>query len=346
MIRFNNDYSEGAHPRILEALGAINFSQNAGYGEDEHCRAAAERIRALAGQPDAAVHFLVGGTQANATVIDAALRPHQGVLCAETGHIHGHETGAVEATGHKVLALPARAGKITAEQVEEYCRAHWADASFEHYVQPKMVYLSLPTELGTLYTKAELEAMRDVCDRRGLYLFVDGARLGYGLASPACDITLPQLAALCDVFYLGGTKQGALFGEAVVLRNDALKADFRYLIKQHGGMLAKGWLLGVQFEELLRDDLYFRLAGHADSLAERLRTALGQMGVPFYVDSPTNQLFPILPDGVLEALARDYTFTETARVDEGRRAVRLCTSWATRPEHVEALIASVQALLT
>lgn len=345
MIRFNNDYSEGAHPRILERLAAINEEQNAGYGEDGICRAAAGRIRLLIEQPDAAVHFLVGGTQANATVIAAALRAHQGVLCADTGHIHGHETGAVEATGHKVLALPAEEGKITAAQVAAYCKAHWADASFEHYVQPKMVYLSLPTELGTLYTKAELEAMRAVCSEYGLYLFVDGARLGYGLASSACDITLPQLAALCDVFYLGGTKQGALFGEAVVLLHDALKTDFRYLIKQHGGMLAKGWLLGVQFEELLKDGLYFELARHADDLADRLREALGEMGVPFYVNSPTNQLFPVLPDEVLDALAKEYTFTETARVDEGHRAVRFCTSWATKPAAVEALIESIRSLL-
>lgn len=345
MIRFNNDYSEGAHPRILQRLADMNVAQMAGYGEDTCCQAAADLIRRRIGAPDAAVHFLVGGTQANLTVIDAALRPHQGVLTADTGHIHTHETGAVEACGHKVLALPSREGKLTAAQVEETCRLHWADASFEHMIQPKMVYLSFPTELGTLYSKAELAALRAVCDTYGLYLFLDGARLGYGLAAEGCDVSLADLAALCDVFYIGGTKQGALFGEAVVILNEALKADFRYLIKQHGGMLAKGWLLGVQFEELLKDDLYFDLARHADRLADELRGALRAKGFPFLVETPTNQVFPILPDGCLEALGKEYTFTYYARADAKHSAVRFCTSWATRREDMAALITSIEKLV-
>ena len=256
MIYFNNDYSEGCHPKILEALTRTNYEQTLGYGEDEYCARATEKIRTLCGRADAAVHFLVGGTQTNLTVIAAALRPHQGVLCADSGHINTHETGAVEATGHKVLGLPSKDGKITASQVRDAVLAHRADASFEHTVQPKMVYISNPTELGTLYTKAELTALRDTCRELGLYLFLDGARLGYGLMAKDNDLTLKDIGDCCDVFYIGGTKVGALFGEAVLVTNPALKEDFRYLIKQRGGMLAKGRLLGIQFDTLMTDNLY------------------------------------------------------------------------------------------
>ena len=254
MVFFHNDYSEGCHEKVLQALAATNLEQTPGYGEDLYCARAAEKIQAACCS-DAAVHFLVGGTQTNLTVIAAALRPHQGVLCAESGHIHVHETGAVEATGHKVLALPSADGKITAAQVEGYVLAHRRDAAFEHMTQPKLVYISNPTELGTLYSLAELEALSETCRRLGLYLFLDGARLGYGLAARGNDLTLPDLARLCDVFYIGGTKVGALFGEAVVISRKELQEDFRYLIKQHGGMLAKGRLLGVQFDALFTDEL-------------------------------------------------------------------------------------------
>ena len=257
MIYFNNDYAEGCHPKVLEALIKTNMEQAPGYGTDDHCRSAAERIRSLCKDSDLDVHFLVGGTQANLTVIDAALRPHQGVVGADTAHINVHETGAVEATGHKVLWLPGQDGKITAEQIRACVLEHRTNESFEHTVQPKMVYLSNPTELGTLYSLHELEEISSACRELGLYLFVDGARLGYGLEAKGNDVTLPDLARLCDVFYIGGTKVGALFGEAVVISNPALKEDFRYLIKQHGGMLAKGRLLGVQFEALLEGGLYF-----------------------------------------------------------------------------------------
>lgn len=281
MILFQCDYNEGAHPKVMEKLMETNLEQTVGYGEDEHCARAAALIRKACEDDSLAVHFLVGGTQANMTVIAAALRPHQGVIAALTGHINGHETGAVEATGHKVLALPQKDGKISASQVKDLCEAHLNDASFEHTVQPKMVYISNPTEYGTLYTRKELEALHEVCRRYGLYLFLDGARLGYGLAAADNELDLPMIAACCDVFYIGGTKVGALFGEAVVMSNDELKKDFRYLIKQKGGMLAKGRLLGVQFEALFEDGLYMEISRHADRLADKLREAFTQAGFPF-----------------------------------------------------------------
>ena len=330
---------------MLQALNATNMEQTMGYGEDAYCAAAAEKIRAKCGREDIAVHFLVGGTQANLTVIDAALRPHQGALGADTAHIHVHETGAVEATGHKVLWVPHHQGKITAQQVRQTIREHYASSSFEHTVQPKLVYISQPTELGTLYTLRELEDLSAACRELGLYLFVDGARLGYGLSARGNDVTMQDLARLCDVFYIGGTKVGALFGEAVVICHPALQEDFRYLIKQHGGMLAKGRLLGVQFGVLMDNDLYEQIAARADRLADRLRAALHALDVPFLVESTTNQLFPILPDTVLEELAKTYVFSEQERVDEAHRAVRFCTSWATRPENVEQLCADLQRLL-
>lgn len=337
MVYFNNDYSEGCHPKVLEALIQTNLEQTPGYGEDEYCARAAEKIRVFCGRQDVDVHFLVGGTQTNLTVIDAALRPHQGALCASSGHIHVHETGAVEATGHKVLALPAEDGKITAAQVRQAVEAHRCDGSFEHMVQPKLVYISNPTELGTLYTLAELTALSETCRELGLYLFLDGARLGYGLMAKSNDIALSDIARLCDVFYIGGTKVGALFGEAVVIGHPALKEDFRYLIKQHGGMLAKGRLLGVQFDALLTDNLYFEISSHADALADKLRDRMLSLGVPFLVPGVTNQLFPILPDVVLEKLSKKYVFCEQNRIDGDHRAVRFCTSWATKEDNVQRL---------
>lgn len=344
MIYFNNDYSEGCHEKVLEALTRTNLVQTPGYGEDEYCARAAEKIRKLCGREDVAVHFLVGGTQANLTVIDAALRPHQGALCAVTGHINGHETGAVEATGHKVLPLPGKSGKISAEQVRSYVLAHRADSSFEHMVQPKLVYISSPSELGTLYSLAELEELSQACRELGLYLFLDGARLSYGLASGENDVTLQDLARLCDVFYIGGTKVGALFGEAVVISNPAIGEDFRYLIKQHGGMLAKGRLLGVQFDALMTDNLYVTIAAHAVALADRIRETLDELEIPYLVPGSTNQIFPILTDAVLEELAKEYVFCEQERVDDTHRAVRFCTSWATREENVDRLCQSLREI--
>lgn len=338
MILFNSDYTEGAHPRLMERLMETNLEQTVGYGEDAYCEEAREAIRRVCEAPNADVHFLVGGTQTNFTVISLALRSYQGVICADTGHINVHETGAVEATGHKVLALPGTDGKITAEQVKEAYALHWSDESREHIVQPKMVYISHPTELGTLYTKTELQALHDVCKECGLYLFLDGARLGYGLMAPGTDVTLPDIAALCDVFYIGGTKVGALFGEAVVICNSELKNDFRYGIKQHGGMLAKGRLLGVQFLELFKDGLYFEIAKHAIDMAMLLKNELTKKGYYFYMDSVTNQQFIIIDDKKLEEIRKKYGVTYQMRCDDTHSVIRLCTSWATREEDVKALL--------
>lgn len=345
MIYFNNDYSEGCHEKVLAKLVETNMAQSLGYGEDEYCAAAAGMIKKKCGRDDIAVHFLVGGTQANLTVIDAALRPHQGALGPDTAHINVHETGAVEATGHKVLWVPHQDGKITAEQVRQTVHAHRTNGATEHTVQPKLVYISNPSELGTLYTLAELEALSTACHELGLYLFLDGARLGYGLQATGNDVTMEDLARLCDVFYIGGTKVGALFGEAVVITNPAINEDFRYLIKQHGGMLAKGRLLGVQFGALFEDDLYFQIAAHADRLADQLRDKMKALGISFLVESTTNQLFPIMTDEVLSKLAQKYVFIEQERVDETHRAVRFCTSWATKQENVDALCVDLEQLL-
>ncbi len=342
MIRFECDYTAGAHPRVLEKLVRANSEGHPGYGEDGHCRRAAELLRELCRAPQAGVHFLVGGTQTNMTVIAAALRPHQGAVCAQMGHINEHETGAVEATGHKILPLPSADGKLTAAQVDELCRAHYADPSVEHKVQPGLLYLSHPTELGALYTLAELEALRETADRWGLSVFLDGARLVYGLA--AGEPSLPDLARLCDAFYLGGTKAGLLFGEAVVIPNRALQKDFRYLIKQRGGMLAKGWLLGVQFEALLEDGLYREIGRKAVDQAMRLKGTFRAKGWDLLTDSPTNQQFPILPDAALEELSKKYTSCFWGKTDEGRTAVRYCTSWSTSDGDVDALIRDVERL--
>ena len=344
MIYFHNDYSEGCHEKVLEALTRTNLEQTPGYGEDHYCAEAAQLIREACDAPDMAVHFLVGGTQANLTVIDAALRPHQAAVSADLGHINSHETGAVEATGHKVMALPSVDGKITAAQVAKMVEEHYASASFEHTTQPKLVYISSPSELGTLYTRKELEELSAVCRSKGLYLFLDGARLGYGLAAKDNDITLADLARLCDVFYIGGTKVGALFGEAVCITNPALKEDFRYLIKQHGGMLAKGRLLGVQFKALFEDGLYFCLGQHAVAMADRIRATFAEMGVSYLVPGTTNQLFPILSDAFLAELEKNFTFVEQERVSPTHRAVRFCTSWATTQENTDALCARLREL--
>ncbi len=344
MIRFECDYLEGAHPFILKRLEETNFEQTAGYGEDPYCAAAREKIKELCGGADVEVHFLVGGTQTNFTVISAALRPHQGVLAASTGHIHVHETGAVEATGHKVLALPSEDGKIRADQVRKAYEAHWNDKDHEHMVQPGMVYISQPTENGTLYSKEELQALHDVCEELSLPLFLDGARLGYGLMSEAGTMTLRDIAELTDAFYIGGTKVGALFGEAVVIGNPLLRKDFRYFIKQHGGMLAKGRLLGIQFDTLFTEGLYFEIAKRADELAMRLRRAFVKKGYELRYDSWTNQQFPILPDDHIEKLKEKYSFAFWEAVDDGHSAVRFCTSWATKEEAVDGLIRDIEAL--
>ncbi len=341
MYQFQCDYNEGAHPRIMERLVQTNFEQTVGYGEDHYCAAAREAVRKSIGREDVDVHFLVGGTQANATVISSILRPYQGVLCASSGHINVHETGAIEHSGHKVLALESPDGLLDSERIREAVLAHMAEDGPEHMVQPGMVYISFSSETGTVYSLEQLRRIHDVCHEYGLPLFIDGARMGYGLASEGCDVTLADIASLADVFYLGGTKQGALFGEAVVIVNDALKKDFRYYIKQNGGMLAKGRLLGIQFLTLFEDGLYFQLSEHAVSQAMRIREAFKAKGYAFLVDSPSNQQFPILDNATMERLSADFLFSVWQKVDADHTAVRFCTSWATRPDAVDALVSSI-----
>ena len=345
MIFFNCDYTEGAHPRILERLTETNMEQTIGYGMDDHCKHAAELIKKECQKEDVDVHFLVGGTQTNVTVIDAALKPYQGVICAGTGHINVHETGAVEASGHKCITIPSEDGKIYEPQVRQILADHFANGGDEHMVQPKMVYISNPTELGTIYSKAKLKALYALCKEYGAYLFLDGARLGYGLMCKENDLTMADIAAYTDVFYIGGTKVGALFGEAVVITNSDLKTDFRYNIKQHGGMLAKGRLLGIQFETLFEDGLYYEIAKHAMKMAELINDKMEKLGVEYYVASPTNQIFVVLPDEVIAELATSYKLENMGRVDDTHTAMRICTSWATKEENVTALLADLERIL-
>lgn len=339
MIQFQCDYNEGAHPKILERLIETNMEQTVGYGNDQYCASARKLIRKACDCPTADVHFLVGGTQANATIISSILKPYQCVICAHTAHINVHETGAIEHGGHKCLAIPAHDGLISASQIEKVLKNHFEDDEPEHCVQPGLVYISFSTEYGTLYSSTELQLISEVCHSYDIPLFIDGARMGYGLMSDECDITLPELAQLADVFYLGGTKQGALFGEAVVITNDKLKRDFRYNIKQGGGMLAKGRLLGIQFETLFTDNLYFNLARHANQQAMRIKKALQDNGYPFLIESPTNQQFPILPNELIDELSKDFLFSIWEKVDDEYTCIRICTSWATKPENVDKLIA-------
>lgn len=343
MIRFQCDYAEGCHPSILDRLIQTNLQQTPGYGLDPHCDRAKALLRDLCGAPGADVHLLVGGTQTNKTVIAAALRPWQGVLSADCGHIATHETGAIESTGHKVLAIPSLDGTLDPDAVDAWCREYWSSPVTEHMVEPGMIYLSHPTENGTLYTLDQLERLSAVARRHKIPLYLDGARLGYGLTSAANDITLPDLARLCDVFYLGGTKCGALFGEAVVVVSDALKGGFRNMIKQQGGLLAKGRLLGIQFEVLLEDGLYFQICRQAVTQGLAIRDAFRAKGIPMFIDSPTNQQFPILTQCQMDALGAKYVWDYWGSVPEGT-VVRFCTSWATRPEDVDALLADIAAL--
>ena len=337
MYLFHNDYNECCHPQVLECLTKQFDLQMPGYGCDPCCESAADMIRNLCECPDAAVHFLVGGTQTNLIVIASALRPYQAVLSAATGHINVHETGAIEATGHRVVALPTLDGKLTAAQIVKAAEDQLADEAAEHIVQIKMVYISNSTELGTIYTLRELEDISAVCRQYGYYLFMDGARLSYALTAKDSDVSLPDIARLCDVFYIGGTKCGAMFGEAVVITNPEIATDFRYMIKQRGAMLAKGWLLGMQFKALMENDLYFEIAAKANRLADQLRQTLDLLGYQELIHGSTNQVFPILPNKLLEQLSADFTFSQQEVIDEDHKAVRFCTSWATTQESVDAL---------
>lgn len=347
MIRFNNDYNRGAHPAILEAFAATNGESYEGYGLDPWCEKAAKEIVKYFDEPErdrASVHFLVGGTQANFTVINAVLRPWQSVVSAHSGHINVHETGAVEHGGHKIEALSAENGKITAAQVEKIARDYSVSGIPEHITQPKLVYISFPTEVGSLYSLAELTALREVCDAYGLWLFVDGARLGYGLASPDCDVTIADIARLTDAFYIGGTKCGAMFGEAVVIMNPQLAVDFRSAIKQNGGMLAKGWLLGLQFATMFEDGLYFDITKSAIAQAMRIRDAFRDAGIPAYAESPTNQQFVVVTDEQMAKLGEKYIYEYEADLGEGKHAIRFCTSWSTSDEDVAALVEDIAKL--
>ena len=337
MISFTCDYSEGAHPKILERLTATNFEQLPGYGTDHYCESAKEKIRAACEAPEAEVFFLVGGTQTNSTIIAAMLADYEGVVSAETGHIGVHEAGAVEYTGHKVLTIPSHHGKIDPKELRDYLEAATTDPNYEHMVFPGMVYISFPTEYGTIYSKAELEEIHGIAAHYDLPLMIDGARLGYGLTSPACDLTLPELASLCEVFYIGGTKVGCLCGEAVVFPRGNAPKHFYTITKQHGAMLAKGRVLGIQFDTLFTDNLYFEISRHAIDMAMQLKELLRQKGCTFFIDSPTNQQFIVLENKKIEELGKHVAYDPWDRVDPDHTAIRLATSWATQPELLEEL---------
>ncbi len=338
MISFRNDYSEGAHPKVLEALSRSNFDTTCGYSMDKYCARAADTVRKLTACPDADVHFLTGGTLANTIVISRALRPWEGVIAAETGHINVHETGAIESAGHKVCAIPAPDGKLTPQFVREVMRVH-VNGTDEHMVKPGMVYISDATELGTIYKKEELSALHDVCREFGLYLFLDGARLPAALVAEGNDLDITDLGKYCDAFYIGGTKNGLLFGEAVVLTNNDLKANFRSMIKQRGGMFAKGFLFGVQFGAYFEDGLWLKMARHAVTQAQRIAKAAVEKGYTLYADSPTNQVFIVLSREKIAELEKDFAFEAFGHVDDTHEAMRFVCSWATKNEAVDALIA-------
>ena len=337
MLSFECDYNTGAHPKLLEALARTNLDPQPGYGEDEYCLRAAQKIREACRAPEAAVRFLVGGTQTNQVVIASLLRSYEGVLSAVTGHVNGHEAGAIEYSGHKVLTLPQHLGKIDAGELRAWLETYFADEACEHMVRPGMVYLSHPTEYGTLYTRAELEAIAAVCREYRLPLFLDGARLGYGLMSRAAELTLPDIASLCDVFYIGGTKCGALCGEAVVFPRGNAPEHFTSIIKQHGTLLAKGRLLGVQFDALFTDGLYFEAAKNAIDKAERLKELFRDRGYAFFLDSPTNQQFVLVPDGTVKKLEGKVRFSLWEKPDPEHTVLRFCTSWATTDEDIDRL---------
>jgi len=336
-LKFDSDYMEGAHPKILQRLLETNLEQTAGYGTDEYCAAAAAKIREAADCPQAEVYFLTGGTQANATVVSSILRPYEGVIAADTGHINLHEAGAIESCGFKVLTVPNEQGKISANALEYLLTAYHHDVNKEHMVRPGMVYLSFPTEYGTLYSAAELRVLYRICRLYKIPLFIDGARLGYGLTADGNDVSLAFLAKNCDVFYIGGTKVGALFGEAVVVTKKKLIPHFFTMIKQHGALLAKGRILGLQFDTLFTDRLYWNISRHAVEMANRLRDIFQNKGYHFYVDAPTNQVFLILENEQMQRIAKKVSFSIWERYDGQHTVVRFATSWATTEQALDAL---------
>ncbi|MBR6539530.1 MAG: low specificity L-threonine aldolase [Bacteroides sp.] len=338
MLHFDSDYMEGAHPMVMRRLCETNLEQTVGYGCDEYTKQAKQKVKEAIGMPDAEVHFLVGGTQTNATVIDGLLRPHEGVLAAETAHINVHESGAIEASGHKVLTLPQHTGKVLASEVEKYITDFYRDETYEHMVAPGMLYISHPTEYGTLYSLDELTALSNVCRKANIPLYLDGARLGYGLAAQGTDVTLKDVARLCDVFYIGGTKVGALFGEAVVATRPGILPHFFPLIKQHGALLAKGRLLGIQFDTLFTDNLYQTIASHAITQAMKLKQAFVEKGYRLFIDSFTNQQFVVMPNEQIDRLMQHATFELWGPRGETETVVRFVTSWATTDEAIDELI--------
>ena len=337
MVSFENDYNAGAHPEVLRKLTETNLEPLSGYGTDPYCKSAREKIRRAVGLPEAQVDFLVGGTQANAVVISTMLADYEGVVAAETGHVSSHEAGAIEYTGHEVLTVPQKDGKMVPETLRRYLEAFFGDENHEHMTFPGMVYLSHPTEYGTLYSQAELTEISGICRGYGIPLFLDGARLGYGLMSRETDLTLPDIAQLCDVFYIGGTKVGALCGEAVVFTKGNRPAHFMTSVKRRGALLAKGRLLGVQFDALFTDDLYYRIGRHAIDMAEKMKAILEELGIPMYLDSPTNQQFVVLENGRLERLREQVAYSFWEKYDDDHTVVRLATSWATTEEDLEVL---------
>lgn len=344
MIRFNNDYNRGALPEILDALCETNSQSFSGYGTDGLCAAAKDAIQKYIKCPKAQIHFFVGGTQVNFVSLASALRPFEGIVAAASAHINVHETGAVENSGHKIIALPHTDGKISAEQIEKAAEDFEKSPVQEHIVQPKLVYLSQPTEYGTIYSKEELSKIRAVCEAHGLYIFVDGARLGYALGAKENTVSLSDLAAMTDMFYIGGTKCGALFGEALVISNPALQPHFRSYIKQNGALLAKGWLLGLQFYTLFKDGLYLKANEKAGALAEKIKDAFIEKGVKPYIQSPTNQQFFVVSDSQKAALAEDFIFEDEGMIDGGGNIIRFCTSWNTTEEEVGRLIEKIRSL--
>lgn len=337
MLSFESDYIQGAHEKILERLIETNMEALPGYGSDKYCESAKEKIRQACACKEAEIFFLTGGTQTNEIIIGTMLAPYEGVIAAKTGHVSVHEAGAIEHTGHKVLELPQHNGKLDAKEVKQYLETYWADGNHEHMVFPGMVYISHPTEYGTLYTKAELEELADVCRSYQIPLFLDGARLGYGLMSNDTDVTLPMIAGYCDVFYIGGTKVGALCGEAVVFPKRNMPKHFLTMVKQNGALLAKGRLLGVQFDTLFTDDLYYEISKHAIKMAEDLKRLFREKGYRFYLDSPTNQQFIILEDSQMQKLQQEVAFSFWEKYDESHTVVRFATSWATTEEDIERL---------
>lgn len=338
MLYFENDYSEGAHDKVLEALIKTNYEKLSGYGSDEYCEKAKEKIKKACGCENAEVYFLVGGTQTNQIIIDTTLKPYEGVVSAETGHVSVHEAGAIEYTGHKVLTVPQHNGKIDATELKDFLETFFNDGNHEHMVFPGMVYISHPTEYGTLYSKKELEELSIVCHEYDAPLYLDGARLGYGLVSEENDVTLADIASLCDAFYIGGTKVGALCGEAVVFPKNNAPKHFMTIIKQHGALLAKGRLLGVQFDTLFTDDLYLTISKNAIKTANTLKEALKEKGYTFYIDSPTNQIFLVLEDERLKQLEEEAAVSFWEKADDNHTIIRLATSWATKEEEIKALI--------